>query len=130
MALCRKCEFRTRFPGKKMCWQLDKPLCGNCAYEYDQEVNAQVEKFKETPAFKRFIKKQIKPIMEKFFQIENPLDIKYININEIFEIKSLDKINPLELYKKMYVRKPSTRGGRFSEKNLNNGNSMIALIES
>lgn len=130
MALCRKCEFRTRYPGNKLCWQLDKPLCGNCAYEYDQAVNAAVEKFKLTPAFKKFVKKKIEPIMSSFFQIVNPLNIKFININEVFEIKELDKVDPVELYEKMYVRKPSTKGGRFSEKSLNNGGSLLTMIGS
>ncbi len=81
-----------------MCWQLDKPLCGDCAYLLDQKLDKKADKLMKNPIVKKFIKEEIIPILLQFKQQPN-----------------------FKLYKKTYVRRPSTKGGRFSTKNSSKG---------
>ncbi len=98
MVQCAKCEFRTKYPGGKMCWELERPLCGDCAYELDQKLHMKLEKLKNNPLIKRFLEEEVIPVLLKYKQNPN-----------------------FELYKKTYIRKPSTKGGRFSSKNSSKG---------
>lgn len=98
MVQCSACEFRTKYPGGKMCWELDKPLCGDCAYQLDHSLNKKLEKLQKNPLIKRFIAEEVLPILIKYKQNPN-----------------------FALYKKTYIRKPSTKGGRFSSKSSSKG---------
>jgi len=98
MVKCAKCEFRTKFPQRKICWKLEEPLCGNCAYELDQKLAKKLEKLRKNPLIKRFLEEEIIPVLLLYKQNPN-----------------------FQLYKKVYTRKPSTKGGRLSTKNSSNG---------
>lgn len=93
MVQCAACEFRTKYPGGKKCWDLDRPLCGDCAYALDQQLNKKLDKLQKNPLIKRFIQEEILPVLIKYKQNPN-----------------------FELYKKTYVRKPSTKGGRLGSR--------------
>lgn len=90
MVQCSKCTFRTKYPGGKMCWELEKPLCGGCAYELDQALVKKLEKLQKNPLIKRFLEEEVIPVLLKYKQNPN-----------------------FAFYKKTYIRKPSTNGGRF-----------------
>lgn len=96
MVQCATCEFRTKYPGGKKCWELERPLCGDCAYELDQKLSKKLESLERNPLIKKFIHDEIIPILIKYKQNPN-----------------------FELYKKIYIRKPSTKGGRFGNKEPN-----------
>jgi len=98
MVQCSNCEFRTRFPGGKKCWELDAPLCGKCAYELDQKLVKKSEALENNILIKRFIQTEIIPVLLQYKQNPN-----------------------FKFYKKMYIRKPSTNGGRLSRKSSNLG---------
>lgn len=81
-----------------MCWELDRPLCGDCAYELDQKLSKKLEKLRKNPLIKMFLEEEVIPVLLKYKQ----------NLH-------------FELYKKTYIRKPSTKGGRLSSKNSSKG---------
>jgi len=96
MVQCSKCTFGTKYPRGAKCWQLEKPLCGDCAYELDHKLNKKLAQLEKNPLIRKFLQDEVIPILLKY------------NQKTIFK-----------LYEKTYIRKPSTRGGRLSQKNSN-----------
>ena len=107
MVQCSKCTFRTKYPGGKKCWSLTPPLCGNCAYDLDQKMDKTLGKLQKKIIVKRFIQTEVIPVLLAYRQSPD-----------------------YRIYKKTYIRKPSTNGGRLSKKNLSNGSMISDVAES
>ena len=107
MVQCSACEFRTKYPGGKMCWMLEPPLCGDCAYQLDNKLSKKLEKLKNNSLIKMFIKEEVIPILLLYKQNPN-----------------------FELYKKTYIRKPSTKGGRLGQKSSTKGTIRVMQEDS
>jgi len=107
MVQCSKCEFRTKYPGGKKCWELEPPLCGDCAYVLDQKLSKKMGKLENNILIKRFLKEEVIPVLLEFKQVPK-----------------------ISLYKKTYIRKPSTHGGRFSPNSLTKGSIISNVSEN
>jgi len=102
MVQCSACDFRTKYPGGKMCWRLEPPLCGDCAYQLDSQLDKKFSKLEKNRIIKKFLKEEVIPILLKYKQTPN-----------------------YKFYKKTYIRKPSTRGGRLGQKSSSKGTVTI-----